>query len=224
MLKLAEKAGLAKLGHVALDGTKIKANASRHKVWFGKPAIASNTSMAGLLGPSFKPRRTARGFALRHRGDEGPAGARRATKPTRTAPELGKLMIITLLRLAGRTVSDTPAVRRASLTLGCEAQRGALRRLRAAFSQMSRSLAFVNPEPRLRPDTYAEYLVLCSFIQAGMGDVSSTLRTPETQMFRSTKAGELHCAFSVGRLSPFGDCFDATIARTDTRPWLDNRP
>ena len=30
-LKLAEKAGLAKLGHVALDGTKIKANASKHK-------------------------------------------------------------------------------------------------------------------------------------------------------------------------------------------------
>lgn len=31
VLKLAEKAGLLKLGHVALDGTKIKANASRHK-------------------------------------------------------------------------------------------------------------------------------------------------------------------------------------------------
>ena len=31
MLKLAEKAGLVKLGHVALDGTKIKANASKHK-------------------------------------------------------------------------------------------------------------------------------------------------------------------------------------------------
>src|SRR4029450_10841236 len=29
--KLAEKAGLVKLGHVALDGTKIKANASKHK-------------------------------------------------------------------------------------------------------------------------------------------------------------------------------------------------
>jgi len=28
VLKLAEKAGLAKLGHVALDGTKIRANAS----------------------------------------------------------------------------------------------------------------------------------------------------------------------------------------------------
>ena len=31
VLKLAEKVGLAKLGHVALDGTKIKANASKHK-------------------------------------------------------------------------------------------------------------------------------------------------------------------------------------------------
>jgi transposase len=31
VLKLAEKAGLVKLAHVALDGTKIKANASKHK-------------------------------------------------------------------------------------------------------------------------------------------------------------------------------------------------
>jgi hypothetical protein len=31
VLKLAEKAGLVKLGHVALDSTKIKANASKHK-------------------------------------------------------------------------------------------------------------------------------------------------------------------------------------------------
>ena len=31
VLRLAEKAGLVKLGHVALDGTKVKANASKHK-------------------------------------------------------------------------------------------------------------------------------------------------------------------------------------------------
>lgn len=31
VLQLAEKAGLVKLGHVSLDGTKIKANASKHK-------------------------------------------------------------------------------------------------------------------------------------------------------------------------------------------------
>ena len=30
-MKLCETAGLVKLGHVALDGTKIKANASKHK-------------------------------------------------------------------------------------------------------------------------------------------------------------------------------------------------
>ena len=31
VLRLAERAGLVKLGHVALDGTKVKANASKHK-------------------------------------------------------------------------------------------------------------------------------------------------------------------------------------------------
>ena len=31
VLKLCQKAGLVKLGHIALDGTKIKANASKHK-------------------------------------------------------------------------------------------------------------------------------------------------------------------------------------------------
>src|SRR6266700_2462527 len=31
VLQVCQKAGLVKLGHVALDGTKIKANASRHK-------------------------------------------------------------------------------------------------------------------------------------------------------------------------------------------------
>jgi transposase len=31
VLQLAEAAGLVRLGHVALDGTKIKANASKHK-------------------------------------------------------------------------------------------------------------------------------------------------------------------------------------------------
>ncbi|MEK7354692.1 MAG: transposase, partial [Chloroflexota bacterium] len=31
VLKLCQKAGLVRLGHIALDGTKIKANASKHK-------------------------------------------------------------------------------------------------------------------------------------------------------------------------------------------------
>jgi transposase len=35
VLKLCRDAGLAKLGHVALDGTKVKANASKHKAMAG---------------------------------------------------------------------------------------------------------------------------------------------------------------------------------------------
>lgn len=31
VLRLGQKAGLVKLGHVAIDGTKIKAHASKHK-------------------------------------------------------------------------------------------------------------------------------------------------------------------------------------------------
>ncbi|MBK6464153.1 MAG: hypothetical protein IPF92_24590 [Myxococcales bacterium] len=31
VLRLCQKAGLAKLGHIAIDGTKLKANASKHK-------------------------------------------------------------------------------------------------------------------------------------------------------------------------------------------------
>ena len=31
VLQLCQKAGLVKLGHIALDSTKVKANASRHK-------------------------------------------------------------------------------------------------------------------------------------------------------------------------------------------------
>ena len=31
VLELCQRVGLVKLGHVALDGTKVRANASRHK-------------------------------------------------------------------------------------------------------------------------------------------------------------------------------------------------
>src|SRR5208282_6468419 len=53
VLKLCQAAGLVKLGHVALDGTKIKANASKHKAMsYGRmkqaePALAAE--VAGML-------------------------------------------------------------------------------------------------------------------------------------------------------------------------------
>jgi transposase len=46
VLKLAEKAGLVRLGHVALDGTRIKANASKHKAMSYALSVAHD--MTGL--------------------------------------------------------------------------------------------------------------------------------------------------------------------------------
>jgi transposase len=54
VLRLCEKAGLVKLGHVALDGTKIKANASKHKAMsYGRMeerAAELEAKVAGWLG------------------------------------------------------------------------------------------------------------------------------------------------------------------------------
>ena len=50
-LRLCERAGLVKLGHVALDGTKIKANASRHKaVSYGRMAERAAELEAEVAG------------------------------------------------------------------------------------------------------------------------------------------------------------------------------
>jgi len=40
VLKLCQRAGLVKLGHVALDVTKVKANASKHKAMSYDPGCA----------------------------------------------------------------------------------------------------------------------------------------------------------------------------------------
>ena len=54
VLRLCERAGLVKLGHVALDGTKIKANASKHKAMsyerMGKRAAELEAEVAGVDG------------------------------------------------------------------------------------------------------------------------------------------------------------------------------
>ena len=46
VLKLADKAGLVKLGHVALDGTRIKANASKHKASTQSVAVPRRAMVA----------------------------------------------------------------------------------------------------------------------------------------------------------------------------------
>lgn len=71
VLHLCRKAGLVKLGHVALDGTKVKANASKHKAM---SYDRMGDRRAGPRGPSRRgtsPRPTAggwgRGCSLRSR-------------------------------------------------------------------------------------------------------------------------------------------------------------
>jgi transposase len=53
VLRLCERAGLVRLGHVALDGTKIKANASKHKAMsyerMGKRAAELEAEVAGWM-------------------------------------------------------------------------------------------------------------------------------------------------------------------------------
>ena len=76
VLRLCEQAGLAKLGHVALDGTKIKANASKHKAMsyerMGKRAAELEAEVERWLsaagcgrrgGPGLRPRQERRGVA-----------------------------------------------------------------------------------------------------------------------------------------------------------------
>ena len=51
VLALCRQAGLAKLGHVALDGTKIKANASKHKAMsYGRMVTAESRLTAEIAG------------------------------------------------------------------------------------------------------------------------------------------------------------------------------
>jgi transposase len=77
VLKLCQKAGLVKLGHVALDGTKIKANASRHKAMsYGRMAAAEESLQqevrAWMQRADEQDRDEDRRFGREKRGDELP--------------------------------------------------------------------------------------------------------------------------------------------------------
>ena len=54
VLKLCQKAGLVKLGHVALDGTKIKANASKHKAMSYKRMKEEEARLEGEVAELLK--------------------------------------------------------------------------------------------------------------------------------------------------------------------------
>ena len=88
VLKLCEQAGLVKLGHVALDGTKIKANASKHKAMsyerMSKREVEIEAEVAGWLAAAeAADAEEDKAFGADKRGDEMPDWV--ANKQTRLA-------------------------------------------------------------------------------------------------------------------------------------------
>ncbi len=77
VLKLCQKAGLVKLGHVALDGTKIKANASKHKAMSYKRMKEEEARLEKEIGELLKnaevtDKEEDRIYGKNKRGDELP--------------------------------------------------------------------------------------------------------------------------------------------------------
>ena len=75
VLKLCERAGLVKLGHVALDGTKIKANASKHKAMSYEHMKKRETELQAEVDNWLKAAEAAdtaedKAFGADRRGDE----------------------------------------------------------------------------------------------------------------------------------------------------------
>src|SRR6266852_3912442 len=89
VLRLCQEAGLVKLGHVALDGTKIKANASKHKAMsYGRMCAAERQleqEVAALLAQAQQVDADEEAqYGAGRRGDELPAElARRETRLAR---------------------------------------------------------------------------------------------------------------------------------------------
>jgi transposase len=78
VLQLCEQAGLVKLGHVALDGTKIKANASKHKAMSYERMTKREAELAAEVDRWLKAAEAAdveedKAFGADKRGDELPA-------------------------------------------------------------------------------------------------------------------------------------------------------
>jgi hypothetical protein len=78
VLRLCQRAGLVKLGHIALDGTKVKANASKHKAMSDGRMVTEEARLqaeveALLQQAEAADARDDAAYGLDRRGDELPA-------------------------------------------------------------------------------------------------------------------------------------------------------
>ncbi len=84
VLRLCQKAGLVKLGHVALDGTKMKANASRHKAMSYQRMLKAEAELQAEIKALLEQAEAADSeedarYGANRRGDELPEELRRRT-------------------------------------------------------------------------------------------------------------------------------------------------
>ena len=99
VLKLCETAGLVKLGHVALDGTKIKANASKHKAMsyerMKKREAELKAEVARMLAAAeAADAQEDETFGKDKRGDEMPAPS---SRQGRLFPPFGRISVLSSL-------------------------------------------------------------------------------------------------------------------------------
>lgn len=78
VLRLCQRAGLVKLGHIALDGTKVKANASKHKAMSDGRMVTEDARLkkeveAVLQKAAAADAQADTAYGLDRRGDELPA-------------------------------------------------------------------------------------------------------------------------------------------------------
>ena len=87
--RLCETAGLVKLGHVALDGTKIKANASKHKAMsYERMEKKREAELKAEVACMLAAPPTAAGCVAKRQGDEiFAAKTKRGDRRCRTGPQ-----------------------------------------------------------------------------------------------------------------------------------------
>ena len=159
VLKLCQKAGLVKLGHIALDGTKIQANASKHKAMSYGRMETEETRLQAEVAALLQQAEAAdvrddAAYGPDHRGDERPAElARREQRLQRIR--------------AAKAVLEHEAQAEAALTQLARAADATDRPRRGRPPQPPRSVPdpkaqrnFTDPESRIMPAPQAKGSVL----------------------------------------------------------------
>ena len=150
VLTLCQRAGLVKLGHIALDGTKVQANASKHKAMsYGRMVTEEarlNAEVAALLQQAeTADARDDAAYGSDRRGDELPTEVARRTQRLETI----RAAKAVLEQEAQAAAAVQQAAREARDTEGPRRGRPAQPRSSVPHPQAQRN--FTDPESRIMP-------------------------------------------------------------------------